>query len=448
MGEPKNFFFKYHTDPAREPVIVDYCRTAIGRKNGKVCRVRGDDLVVHCINALIDRNKFIADDVKIVDDVIVGCNSQVGSCAADIGRTAALASKLDWQTPGMSINRLCASALQACDSAWQEVATGKKNCVMAGGVELQNVYPILADSIVGGETIPPNKKILTNNSTMASAKKYGVDMFPDQPAIAQLANISGLIAAAELMGHVWKAPRETLDEISYNSHMKANKDEAWEGRGKEIVPMDVPKLNENGKPILDSAKNMIEGETESADRDESVRPTTTPEILAKLKPLVLRKKGLLTAGNSCPTSDAAGLALWMPRGLAEEMGIPIRATMVGCVAVGTDPVLMLTGPIGSTRAVMDMCESSLDDMDVIEMNEAFSTVVYASCTELGLDFNDPRLNPWGGAIALGHPTGMSGVRLMGTVVNQLETAQKSYGLATFCVGFGMGIAAIMKREGA
>src|SRR5271157_401491 len=358
MGEPKNFYFKYHTDPKREPVIVDYCRTAVGKKNGKVCRVRGDDLVVHCINALVDRNSWISDNMKIVDDLIVGCNSQVGSCAADIGRTAGLASKLDWQTPGMSINRLCASALQACDSAWQEIATGKKDVVMAGGVELQNVYPILADSIVNGETIPPNKKILTNPSVVASHDKYGPGMFPDQPAVANLANIGGLLISAELMGHVWQSPREELDAISLASHMKANKPDAWEGRGREIVPMEVPKLDESGKPILDAARNMIEGETETADRDESIRPNTSMEVLSKLKPLVLRKKGLLTAGNSCPTSDAAGLSLWMSRGMAEEMGIPIRATMVGCVAVGTDPVLMLTGPIGSTRAIMDTCETT------------------------------------------------------------------------------------------
>ncbi len=445
---PKNLYFQYHTDPKREPVLVDYCRTPNGKKNGKVGRVRGDDLIVHCINALVDRNKWIAENVKIVGDCIVGCNSQIGSCALDIGRTAVLASKLDWETPGVSVNRLCATGMQACDFAWQEIATGKKDVVIAGGIELQNAYPIMSDCIVDGVTIMPNRKMLYNATVAASMKKYGDDMFPNDSAIANLAKMTGQINAAELMGWVWKAPREELDAISYHSHMKANKPEAWEGRGKEIVPIEVPKADENGKPIVDIKNDMIPGETEMADKDEGVRPNTTMEKLAELKPIVLRKKGLLTAGNSCPTSDGAAASVWMARGLAEQMGLKIRSSLVGCVAVGTDPILMLTGPIGSVKAINKLCATSLDAMDVIEMNEAFSTVVYASCKDLGLDWHDKRFNPWGGAIALGHPTGMSGVRLIGTITHQLEKSKKSYGLSTFCVGFGMGIAGIVKREGA
>lgn len=446
--QPKNMYFFNHTDPKREPVLVDYVRTPIGKKGGKVVRLRGDDLTIHCVNALVDRNKWLKDNLKLAGDVIMGCNSQIGSCALDIGRTTALGSKLDWVTPGVSLNRQCASGMQATHFGWMEIASGEKDVVIVGGVEVQNAYPIMADMIVDGQTIPPNKKILQNPTVAASSKKYGVDMFPNQPNISHLAQMAGQIASAELMGHVWKATREALDEISYNSHMKANKPEAWKGRGKEIVPIEVPKLNEAGKPILDDNGDFVKGQTEMADKDEGVRPNTTLEKLAELKPIVLRKSGLLTAGNSCPTSDGANAALWMTRGLAEQLGVKIRASLVGCVAVGTDPTLMLTGPIDACKAVMKRCDCSLDDMDYIEMNEAFSTVVYACCKDLGIDVKDKRLNQWGGAIAIGHPTGMTGCRLLGTLTNQMETYGKSYGFGTLCVGLGMGIGGIMKREGA
>ncbi len=448
MATPKNMYLFNHKDPKREPVLVDYVRTPIGKKGGKVVRLRGDDLTIHCVDAIIDRNKWLKENITLAGDVIMGCNSQIGTCALDVGRTTALGSKLDWLTPGVSVNRQCASGMQATHFGWMEIASGEKDVVFVGGVEVQNAYPIMADMNVDGVTIPPNKKILNNATVKASSIKYGEKMFPDKPNIAHLAEMSGQIASAELMGHVWKAPRAELDEISYKSHMKANAPEAWKIRGKEIAPLKVPKVDANGKNILSPNGDMIEGETEIADKDESIRPGTTVEKLASLKPIVLRKSGLLTAGNSCPTSDGATAALWMSRGLAEQYGVKIRATLVGCVAVGTDPILMLTGPIGAAKAVMKRCECSLDDMDVIEMNEAFSTVVYACCKDLGLDWHDKRLNPLGGAIAIGHPTGMTGCRLLGTITNQLETSGKSYGFGTLCVGLGMGIGGIMKREGA
>ncbi len=448
MPNPKNLYFQYHVDPKREPVLVDYCRTAIGKRGGKVGRVRGDDLVIHCINALVDRNKWLAEDPKIAGDSVVGCNSQIGSCALDIGRTAVLGSKLHWLTPGVSLNRLCASAMQACHFGWMEIANGEKDVVLTGGVELQNTYPIKADTIVDGNEIPPNRQMWKNATVRESMKKYGPAIFPGDKEVASLSDLVGQIKAAELIAHVWKSPRETLDEIAFQSHMKANKAEAWEGRGKEIAPMEVPKADAAGKSILDDNHDPIPGQTEIADKDEGVRPNTTMETLAKLKPLALPPgKGLVTAGNSCPTSDGAAMSLWMTRGLAEELGVKVRATLVGCMTVGTDPILALTGPIGVTKALFARCETTLPDMDVIEFNEAFASVIYACCKDLELDWHDPRFNPWGGALALGHPTGMSGCRLLGTMVHQLERSQKSYGYAAFCVGRGMGIGGIMKREG-
>src|SRR5271157_1123681 len=450
MATPKNQYFTQHSDPKREPVLIDFARTAIGKdpkKGGKVGRVRGDDLTIHCVNALIEKNQWLADNVKLVGDLICGCNSQIGHCALDIGRTTVLGSNLDWVTPGVSLNRQCASGMQATHFGWMEIATGEKDVVIVGGVEMQTSYGIGDDMEVKGVKYPPNRKIQSNSSVNACTKKYEA-MFPDDRGVRGLAQMSGQIAGAELMGHVWQTPREELDEISYASHMKANKPEAWEGRGREIVPIEVPKVDEAGKLILDINHQMVPGETDIADKDEGVRPDTNLEKLAKLPPIQLRKKGLLTAGNSCPVSDGAIMAIWTSRGFAEEYGLKIRATLETCVAVGTDPILMLTGPIDATKATMTRGECSLDDMDFIEINEAFSTVVYACTKELGLDWHDERLNQWGGAIAIGHPTGMTGCRLLCTLTNMLEESGKSYGYGTLCVGLGMGIGGIMKREGA
>jgi acetyl-CoA acetyltransferase family protein len=429
-------------------VLVDYCRTAIGKKGGKVGRLRGDDLIINCINTLVDRNEWLAADVRLAGDVVLGCQSQIGSCALDIGRTAALGSKLHWSTPGVSMNQLCASGMQACHFGWDEIATGEKDVVITGGIELQNSFPIRSDMIVRGEKVPMNPKVWQNPSVSNSIQAYGQSRFPDEPEVAALSDVTDQILSAELMGHVWNAPREELDAIACASQQKASTAEAWDGRGAEIAPIEVPKVTDAGELILDVNHEMIPGETEIADRDEAVRPTTSMEVLATLKPIVLPEKGLLTAGNSCPTSDGAAAALWMTRGMAEELGIKIRSTIMGFAVIGTDPVLRLTGPIDVTPVLMQRCETTLDDMDVLEMNEAFSTVIYACCQELGIDWHEDRFNPWGGAIAIGHPTGMTGCRLIGTITHQLETSQKSYGFATLCVGLGHGIACIVKREGA
>ncbi|MHA1733155.1 MAG: thiolase family protein [Promethearchaeota archaeon] len=445
MPEPKPMYFTFASNPKREPVLVDYIRTPIGKKRGKMVRLRADDMMVLSIKELVGRTKIL-ETGRLVDDVIVGCNSQIGEVALDVGRTSALAAGLDYRTPGVSVNRQCASGMQAVLFAWQQIATGQNDIVIAGGVEGQNKYPIMADMTVDGKVSPPNKRIVTENQSVIEASKRDAEAAGKFGP--RLAKMAGQLQSAELIGHVWKCEREELDRLSLHSQKKACDPANAEKRQKEMFPVEVPKLDENGKPIFSPAGDLVEGQTETCDQDESPRPGTSLEIMAKLRPIVLRKSGLLTAGNSCPTSDGAAALLWVARGVAEEYGLPIRATLVGCAVVGTDPILMLTGPIESVPKVLDRCETTLDDMDFIEINEAFSTVVYASCKELGIGWDDARLNPWGGAIAIGHPTGMTGCRLLGTLTHQLEESGKTYGLGTLCVGLGMGFAGIVKREGA
>lgn len=443
--EPVSMYTKYFKDPKREPVLIDYVRTPIGKRRGTLVRQRGDDLIVHCYETLLKRNDI---DPKILGDSIVACNSQIGECSLDIGRTAALAAHLPVSVGGMSINRQCASGAQAVISAWQAVASGIHDAVICGGIEIQNKYAIMSDSYVYNEELKkplmtaPNGKILTNPEVAAKMKEHKT-------------SISGQITSAHALGVHWmnKAGktrdeyREELDSLSLLSHQKACA--TWDERSKEIEPIWCPNLDENGKPTLDENNEIAKDDSLSVltSRDETPRPGTSMEKLATLKTITGRKSAaFLTAGNSCPTSDGAAAQIWMTRGLAEDLGLKIRATIVNFANIGTDPVLMLTGPIEAMPIALKRADMTMDDMAFIEINEAFSPVVHACCFELGIDWNDPRFNPWGGAIALGHPTGATGCRLIGSNLHQLELSGKEYAISSMCVGFGMGQATIIKNE--
>ena len=445
MPEPVSLYDKYFKDPKREPVLVDYVRTPVGKKRGTVGLHRGDDLVVHCYKTILDRIKI---DLNIIGDSIVSCNSQIGDCALDIGRTAALAAHLPVSVPGMSINRQCASGSQVIFSAWQAIASGLHDCVICGGVEVQNRFPIMEDAYIFDKEqnkrimVNPNGKIVTHPEVSAKMKEYK-------------APFAGQIPSAHAMGVYWMKKaglslqefRTEMDSLSLYSHQKADK--TWDQRGKEIEPIWCPKLDENGKVMLDDKNEVAKDSSLSVltERDETPRPGSTMEKLATLRTITGRKStAFLTAGNSCPTSDGAAAQLWMTRELADEYGFKIRATLLNFSVVGTDPVLMLTGPIESIPEALKRANMTLDDMDFIEVNEAFSPVVYASCYELGLDWKDERFNPWGGAIALGHPTGATGCRLIGTNLQQLEQSGKEYAISSMCVGLGMGAGTIIKNE--
>jgi acetyl-CoA acyltransferase len=445
MSEPVSMYEKHFKDPKREPVLVDYVRTPIGRKNGTIGRHRGDDLVVHCFQTIMNRIKF---DPKIIGDSIVSCNSQIGDCALDIGRITALAAHLPVSVPGLSLNRQCASGAQSVMLAWQAIASGICESVICGGVEVQNRYPIMSDAYVFDEEqnkpvmIAPNKKILTNPEVAQKLKELDT-------------SFAGQINSAHIMGLYWMKKagitleeyRHEVDSLSLYSHQKAIK--TWDERGKEIEPIWCPKLDEKGKPMLDETNEVAKDPSLSVltTKDETPRPETSMEKLASLRTIIGRKsQAFLTAGNSCPTSDGAAAQLWMTRELAEEYGLKIRATILNFAVIGTDPVLQLTGPIESIPKALKRANLTLDDMAFIEINEAFSSVVYACCYEMGLDWKDPRFNPWGGAIALGHPTGATGTRLIGSNLHQLELSGKEYAISSMCVGLGMGAATIIKNE--
>ena len=384
MAEPVSMYENYFKDPKREPVLIDHIRTPIGKRRGSVGLHRGDDLVVHCYETILNR---IDIDQNLIGDSIVSCNSQIGDCALDIGRTVALAAHLPVSVPGMSINRQCASGAQAVLSAWQAIASGIHDCVICGGVEVQNRYEIMADCYVFDKEqnkpvmIAPNGKIMTHPFVAKQLKAHNT-------------SFAGQINSAHVMGQHWMKKsglsleefRNEMDSLSLYSHQKACS--TWDERGKEIEPIWCPKLDENGKPMLDENNQISKNQSLSVlvEKDETPRPATSMEKLSSLRTIIGRKnKAFLTAGNSCPVSDGAAAQLWITRELAEEYGFKIRATIIDYAVVGTDPILMLTGPIESVPKVLERANMSLDNMDFIEINEAFSPVVYASCYELGLD---------------------------------------------------------------
>ncbi len=454
MAESITIYSKYFKDPKREPVLIDYVRTPIGRKGGIVGRHRGDDLIIHCYESLLKRNDF---DKSLLGDFIVSCNSQIGECSMDIGRNASLGAHLPVSVGGMSLNRHCASGAQAVLSAWQAIACGVHDAVICGGIEVQNRYPIKSDSYIFDEKkgepimVTPNKKILTNPEVAAKLKEYNTNLSGQ----INSAHVLGVryycknkgITMKEFMGEYRDEFREELDEISFLSHQKACA--TYDKRASEIEPIWCPKLDEEGKPMLDENNDVAREESLSVliERDEAPIPAMSMEFLGKLKTITGPKyQAFLTAGNSCPISDGAAAQIWMTRGLAEELGLKPRASIFNFAIIGTDPIMMLDGPIKAMPEALNRANMSFDDMDFIEINEAFSSVVWAFCKELGIDWKDSRINPWGGSIALGHPTGMTGCRLIGSNLHQLEETGKKYAISSTCVGMGMSIATIIKNE--
>jgi acetyl-CoA acyltransferase len=380
-------------------VIVDAVRTPLGRRNGKLKDWHPVDLAAHTLEALIERNDL---DPALVDDVIMGCVSQVGDQAVNVGRNAALAAGFPESVPGTSIDRQCGSSQQAAHFAAQGVMAGAYDIVVAAGVESMTRVP-MGSSLLPG-TVPFGPKVLA---------RY--DLVPQ-----------GI--SAELISEKWGISRDDNDAFSVESHRRAAR-ATEEGRfDREIVPVDVS--TEDGK--------------ERMTRDEGIRPDSTMETLAKLKP-AFKADGVVTAANSSQITDGAAAVLIMSEEKANSLGLVPRARFHAFALAGVDPVMMLTGPIPATTKVLERGKLTLEDIDLVEINEAFAPVVLAWQQEQHPDMS--RVNVNGGAIALGHPLGCSGARLMATLLNELERSGGRFGLQTMCEGGGMANATILERLG-
>jgi acetyl-CoA acyltransferase len=385
----------------REAVIVGAVRTAVGRRNGRLKDWHPVDLMAEVLSALVQRTGV---DAGLVEDVILGCVSQVGEQSLNVGRNAALAAGFPETVPGTTVDRQCGSSQQAIHFAAQGVISGAYDVAIAGGVEGMTRVP-MGSSYQQGPGAPFGSRML---------HRYE----------------HGLVhqgISAELIAQKWELSRAKLDEFSLESHRRAARATA-EGRFRsQIVPVQV--RNEGGTTIM-------------FDQDEGIRTDTSLEKLASLKP-AFKPDGLITAGNSSQISDGAAAVLIMERSTAERLGLKPRARFVAFSLAGDDPIIMLTAPIPATFKVLKKAGLTLDQMDLVEINEAFASVPLAWQCETGADMQ--RVNVNGGAVAIGHPLGASGARLSTVLLHELERTGGRYGLQTICEGGGMANAMIIER---
>jgi acetyl-CoA acyltransferase len=390
----------------RSAVIVDAVRTPLGRRNGAFKDIHAVDLATIALKALVERNDL---DPELIDDVIMGNVMQIGEQAYNIGRNAALASGWPESVPGVTIDRQCGSSQQAAHFAAQAVMAGVQDIVVAAGVESMTRVP-MGSTVEKGPGFPFGPQLL---------ERYANGLVPQ-----------GI--SAEMIAEKWGISREELDELSLESHQRAAR-ATEEGRFEgQIIPVEVTKED---------------GTTEMVSRDEGIRWDTSLEKLASLQP-AFQSDGRITAGNSSQITDGAAAVLIMGEDKAEQLGLEPKARLHSFAVVGVDPVTMLTGPIPATEKVLAKAGLDVDEIDLFEVNEAFASVTVAWRMEHG--GSDPislweRTNVNGGAIALGHPLGASGARLLTSLVWELDRIGGRYGLQTMCEGGGMANATIIER---
>jgi acetyl-CoA acyltransferase len=392
-------------------VIVDAVRTAVGRRNGKLSGWHPVDLAAEVLNALALRNDL---DPAVVDDVIMGCVMQVGDQGVNVGRNAVLAAGWPESVPATSVDRQCGSSLQAVHFAAQGVIAGAYDVAVAAGVECMSTTPMGTSVIPGSQPFGP--RMMERYASAGGLVPQGI--------------------SAELIADRWALTREDLDVFGAQSQRRAEQATA-EGRfDREIVPVQARvRDRETGNLIVLDGPLCV---------DEGIRPGTTVEALATLKP-AFKVDGKVTAGNSSQISDGAAAVLIMSEERAAQLGLRARARFHAFALAGVDPLIMLTAPIPATATVLERAGLKIGDIDAFEVNEAFASVVLAWEREHHPDM--AKVNPNGGAIAIGHPLGCSGAKLMATLLYELERAGGRYGLQTMCEGGGMANATIIERLG-
>ncbi len=394
--------------------ICDGVRTPIGRYGGALSPVRADDLAAIPLRALKERNRNV--DWSAVEDVIFGCANQAGEDNRNVARMAALLADLGEGTPGTTVNRLCGSGMDAATMAARAIKAGEADLMIAGGVESMSRAPFVMgkadvafsrnaeifDTTIGWRFVNPVLKA-----------QYGIDSMPE---------------TAENVAEDFNISREDQDAFAFRSQQRAAAAQASGRLGAEIVPVSIPQRK--GDPVI-------------VDKDEHPRETSI-EKLASLKAFV-KKDGVITAGNASGVNDGAAAMIVASDSAAEKHGLTPRARFVAGAVVGVPPRIMGIGPAPAAKAVLAKAGLSIGDMDVIEINEAFASQSLATLRDLGLPDDAAHVNPNGGAIALGHPLGMSGARLVLTAVEELHRRNGRYALAAMCIGVGQGIACVVEK---
>ncbi|MEH7081541.1 thiolase family protein [Neobacillus drentensis] len=397
----------------REAVIVDAIRTPIGKVNGSLSNVRADDLAGHVMKHLLARVNL---DRSLIEDVYFGCTNQAGEDNRNVARMGLLLAGIPESVAGVTINRLCGSGLDAVNQASAAIKAGVGNVFIAGGTENMTRAPYVM--------MKPHLSNPRSNQTLYDTtigwRLVNPSMAKEYPPIS-------LGETAENVAERYNISREEQDELALNSQLKAAA-AIKSGRFRdEIIPIEIPQKK---------------GETLVFATDEHVRPATTWEALAKLKP-VFKDGGTVTAGNSSGINDGASALLIMEKELAEKLGLKPLARIVTSAVAGVDPAYMGIGPVPATRKALKRAGLSVNDLDLIEINEAFAAQSVACINELGFDLSKVNVN--GGAIALGHPLGCSGARILTTLVHEMQKRDCRYGLATMCIGVGQGIATIIEK---
>jgi acetyl-CoA C-acetyltransferase len=393
--------------------ICDAIRTPFGRYGGALSSVRADDLGAIPLKALMERNPGV--DWQAVTDVIYGCANQAGEDNRNVARMSALLAGLPLQVPGSTVNRLCGSGLDALGTAARAIKAGEAQLMIAGGAESMSRAPFVspkATSAFSRDNAVYDTTIGWRFVNRLMKERYGVDSMPE---------------TAENVAQQFGIEREAQDRMALASQLKAVAAQEAGFFDTEIVPVTI--AQKKGDAVVVS-------------KDEHPRQTSL-EALARLKGVV-RPDGSVTAGNASGVNDGACALILASEAAAARHGLTPRARVVGMATAGVEPRIMGIGPAPATRKVLELTGLSLEQMDVIELNEAFAAQGLAVLRDLGLADDDPRVNPWGGAIALGHPLGASGARLATTAVNQLHRAGGRYALCTMCIGVGQGIAVVLE----
>jgi acetyl-CoA acyltransferase len=394
--------------------ICDAIRTPIGRYAGSLSSVRADDLGAIPIKALMTRNPQVKWDE--VDEVIYGCANQAGEDNRNVARMSSLLAGLSPSVPGATINRLCGSGMDAVGTGARAIVAGEANLVIAGGVESMSRAPFVmpkADSAFSRSNAVYDTTIGWRFINPLMKQAYGVDSMPE---------------TAENVADDFKISREDQDKMALRSQNNAAAAQASGRLAKEITPVLIPQ--KKGDPLIVS-------------QDEHPRATTI-EVLSKLKPIV-RPDGTVTAGNASGVNDGACALLLASEEAVKQHDLKPRAKILGMATAGVAPRIMGFGPAPASKKLLKRLNLSIEQMDVIELNEAFAAQGLATLRDLGVPDDDARVNPNGGAIALGHPLGMSGARLITTALVELEEKQKRYALCTMCIGVGQGIAMVIER---
>jgi 3-oxoadipyl-CoA thiolase len=395
-----------------EAVILSAVRTSIGRYGGSLKDVRPDDLAALVIAEAVRRAHIDADSIE---DVILGCANQAGEDNRNVARMALLLAGLPIEVAGQTVNRLCGSGLQAVNNAAQAIQTGAGDTFVAGGVESMTRAPFVL-----GKADSAFSRAMNLQDTTLGWRFVN-------PRLSAMYHPYSMGETAENVAERTKISREEQDAYALRSHQRAVAAQETGRFSEEIIPVPIPQKK---------------GETVLVALDEQPRRDTTLEKLAALKP-AFRKEGSVTAGNSSGINDGAAALVLMARRRAQDLGLTPRARIVASAVAGVDPAYMGLGPIPATRKVLQRAGLSIGDIDLIELNEAFAVQVLECTRELEIDVE--KLNVNGGAIALGHPLGCSGARLVVTLLHELERRGGRYGLATMCIGVGQGIATIIER---